>query len=297
LAIFIANQELELEQARAEKTHSSDRFQTVVKRTTRKPPKEFDGELDSDFTTWKMDVEIHFEYYEQEFANEKDRISWIGSILKGNAQRWHQARIKSLTSQRLTNNWGAYWQAAETQFKNEHEITESARKLRELKYKGHFSDYLVKLKDLNRKLESAGQVFRDQGQSQMPSEIVDMMYTIGPIPTEDEEFLRVLELAGKRVEEKRSDSKSGDKAPKKEEKHKDNKENKITNKNEKNEKNYKNNEGSKIQKRDSKKKREFKLENVKEALNGMSEEMFTKHKDAKANCWRCGREGHYTLEC
>jgi hypothetical protein len=33
-----------------------------------------------------MDVEIHFEYYEQEFANEKDRISCIGSILKGKAQ-------------------------------------------------------------------------------------------------------------------------------------------------------------------------------------------------------------------
>jgi hypothetical protein len=36
----------------------------------------------------------------------------------------------------------------------------------------------------------------------MPSEIVDMMYTIGPIPMEDEEFLRVLELAGKRWKKK-----------------------------------------------------------------------------------------------
>jgi hypothetical protein len=25
--------------------------------------------------------------------------------------------------------------------------------------------------------------------------------------------------------------------------------------------------------------------------------MITKHKDTKANCWRCGREGHYMLEC
>jgi hypothetical protein len=66
---------LDLEKARAEKRHSSDRFQTVVKRPTRKALKEFDGELDSDVTTWKMDVEIHFEYYEHEFANEKDKIS------------------------------------------------------------------------------------------------------------------------------------------------------------------------------------------------------------------------------
>jgi hypothetical protein len=244
-----------------------------------------------------MYVAIHFEYYQQQFANEKDRISWIGHILKGKARRWQQARIKSLTSQRLTDNWGAYWQAAETQLKNEHKITVSGRKLRELKYKGHISDYLVKLKDLNGNVESAGQVFRDQVKSQMPSEIVDIMYTISPIPMEDKEFLRVLELPGTRVEEKRRDSKSADKAPKKEEKHKDNKENKIKNKKDKKEKNYKNNEGSKIQKRDSKKKQEFKFENVKEASKGMSKEMITKHKDAKANCGRCGHEGYYTLEC
>jgi hypothetical protein len=82
-AMCIATKELDLEKPRGEKRHSTDRFLIVVKRPTRKAPKEFHGELDSDFTTWKMDVEIDFEYYEQEFANEKDRMSWIGSILKG----------------------------------------------------------------------------------------------------------------------------------------------------------------------------------------------------------------------
>jgi hypothetical protein len=53
----------------------------------------------------------------------------------------------------------------------------------------------------------------------------------------------------------------------------------------------------KVQKKDQKKKRDYKFENVKEALKGMSEDMITKYKDAKANCWRCGLEGHYTLEC
>jgi hypothetical protein len=111
------------------------------------------------------------------------------------------------------------------------------------------------------------------------------MYTLSPMPMENEEFLRVLELAGKRVEDKRRDSKSGNKAPKKEETHKDTKETKIKNKKEKKEKNYKNNEGSKMHKRESKKKSEFKFENVNETLKGMSEEMITKHKDTNANCW------------
>jgi hypothetical protein len=29
----------------------------------------------------------------------------------------------------------------------------------------------------------------------------------------------------------------------------------------------------------------------------MSEEMITKNQDAKANCWQCGYEEHYILEC
>jgi hypothetical protein len=126
--------------------------------------------------------------------------------------------------------------------------------------------------------------------------MVDMIYMIGSIPMEDDEFLTVLESARQTVEEKRRDSKSGDKAPKKNQIPKDNKENKTKNKKEKKEKNYKNNEGSKIQKRDLKKKSDFKFENVKEALKGMSMEKITKHKDAKANSWRCGCEGHSTLE-
>jgi hypothetical protein len=49
------------------------------------------------------------------------------------------------------------------------------------------------------------------------------MYTIGPILIEYEDYLRVTESARKRVEEKRRESTSGEKAPKKEENSKDKK--------------------------------------------------------------------------
>jgi hypothetical protein len=57
----------------------------------------------------------------------------------------------------------------------------------------------------------------------MPSDIVDMMYTIGPIPMEAVQFLRVVDLAANRVNEKRRHSKSSDKASNTEEKYKDTK--------------------------------------------------------------------------
>jgi hypothetical protein len=65
----------------------------------------------------------------------------------------------------------------------------------------------------------------------------------------------------------------------------------------KKEKNYKNNKQSKIQKRDSKKKRECKFENLKDGLNGKSEEIISKHKETKANCWWYECDWHYILEC
>jgi hypothetical protein len=45
--------------------------------------------------------------------------------------------------------------------KHEYDIIESVRKLRELKYKDQISNDLVKLKDDNRKVESAEQFYSD----------------------------------------------------------------------------------------------------------------------------------------
>jgi hypothetical protein len=135
----------------------------------------------------------------------------------------------------------------------------------------------------------------------MLSEIIDMMYMIGSLSMKDDEFLRVLELAGKRVKEKKRDIKISDTKPNKQyleenkKEHKKDKTNKKENKDKK-EKNYKN-ENNKISKKENKKKRDFKFTNVKEVLQGISEKLITKQKEVKANYWRCGREGHYTQEC
>jgi hypothetical protein len=117
MAVFIANQDLELEKIRSEQRAGPDQFQTTVKWPTRKLPRTFDGELESDFTTWKQEVESYFQYYQKEFTVETDKISWIEGILKEKALRWHQARVKAMATQYLDDNWTAYWAAADVQFK------------------------------------------------------------------------------------------------------------------------------------------------------------------------------------
>jgi hypothetical protein len=108
------------------------------------------------------------------------------------------------------------------------------------------------------------------------------MFTVGPIPTDDVEFLRVLEMVGKRVEEKKRlrSKKDGDSKPHKGNPH-------HTNVKEKDQqkrmdqpkydmKRDKSNDGIKktIEKKENKHKRHEKL--------------IKKHKANGAKYWRCG---------
>jgi hypothetical protein len=80
---MLIHKEMELEKASQPSLFSSaDLSHTRVKRPTYKPPRSFDRELESDFITWKHEVETYFHYYKTEFANEEDKISWIEGVLK-----------------------------------------------------------------------------------------------------------------------------------------------------------------------------------------------------------------------
>ena len=66
-------------------------------------------------------------------------------ILTSKATRWHQARAEQLADLGLADTWNAYWHAADTQFRNEHEVMDCNQKMRDLRYRGGISDYLVTL--------------------------------------------------------------------------------------------------------------------------------------------------------
>jgi hypothetical protein len=121
--------------------------------------------------------------------------------------------------------------------------------MRELRYNGHISDYLVKLQALYCRVKSLTQIFRDRVTSQMLTKIMDMMYTIGVIPMEDNNYLRVLELVEKGIEEKKWVKKEDFKPLKKDDKnkHKEKKGEKSNNKEQRDKpNNYKNNEGNMV---------------------------------------------------
>jgi hypothetical protein len=131
--------------------------------------------------------------------------------------------------------------------------SQKSRKLRKLRYKGDVSDYLVNFRDLNQTVASAGQAFPDQVKVHLPDNIVNMMYLLGPILEDDDVFLQVVELAGKRVDEMKRRAKArniGEAKPQETtiEKRKE----KVINKNKDNRKEKKNEETYKNNKKDQK---------------------------------------------
>jgi hypothetical protein len=137
-----------------------------------------------------------------------------------------------------------------------------------------------------------------------------MLFTVGPIPTEDVEFLRVLEMVGKRVEEKKHlrSKKDGDSKP-----HKDNPyHTNVKDKDQQKPKDQpkhdterdKRNDGIKkaIEKKENKQKRherfsstkDERFSTTKDAPDGIDEKLIKKHKANGAKCWRCGRNNHFT---
>jgi hypothetical protein len=174
--------------------------------------------------------------------------------------------------------------------------------MRTLCYTGDFSDYLVNLCDLNQTLGLAGRAFRDQVEAQLPDDIINMMYMLRPIPEDDDDFLQVVELAGKRIEEIKRRAKARSKMEIKTHKNSNEKEKekeKVKNKNGETKKEKKDNKNKNNYKKDTQEKKikEEKFALMKEALDGISELLIQKHKTTGVSCWRCGRNNHYTTEC
>jgi hypothetical protein len=104
-------------------------LETISKKPTKRLRGVLDGEIKSDFTSWKQAVKTDFDYYWAKFSREEDMISSREVILKDKALRWDQARARELQKLGVQDNWRAYWQVADPQCKTLHEIKEISPKL------------------------------------------------------------------------------------------------------------------------------------------------------------------------
>jgi hypothetical protein len=113
-----------------------------------------------------------------------------------------------------------------------------------------------------------------------------MMYILGLIPDDDNAFLQVIEPPGKSIEEMKRHAKVfnfGKAQPPQNSSEKE----KVINTNRENRKEKKKEETYKNNKKadQNKKPNEKKYASIKEALNGIGEDVIQKHKSDGASCW------------
>ena len=169
-------------------------------------PQRFSGEDLTKFRGWWQAVKEFLHTKRSRFRDDKDRIYWLGSMLTGRAQTWHQARHMRLSSALLEDNWRSYAAALEEHFTDKREVERDLRRMKELVYKGSVDDYLMQIEELNGRVQAHGVIFRDLIKAAMPAEILKMVYSRhGKIPSDDLEFVSSLREAGAVTEEMKKD--------------------------------------------------------------------------------------------
>ena len=75
------------------------------------------------------------------------RITLYGSHTSGIALKWHQARLRVLLAQQLSDDWNSYEQALSERFTDKQEADKNLTKLKTLKYNATSKLSFQKLKN------------------------------------------------------------------------------------------------------------------------------------------------------
>jgi hypothetical protein len=272
-------------------------------------PQRFSGEDLTKFRGWWQAVKEYLHTKRDRFQDDKDRIFWLGSMLTGRAQTWHQARHMRLSSALLDDNWRSYQAALEEHFTDKREIERDLRRMKELVYKGNVDDYLLQIEELNGRVQAHGVIFRDLIKAAMPAEILKMVYSRhGKIPNDDLEFVSSLREAGAVTEEMKKDEhlrysrkdqeKGGHQeksqgTPKERSNSKDNHRSKDQPKKDARPKDH---QGAKSKPPQGDRVAAV-WANGREALAGVPQADIDKARRENKDCLRCGRDGHKMLAC
>jgi hypothetical protein len=265
-------------------------------------PEKYDGERKTSFKAWWIEMKRWMRFYAESLQKDTDKIDWVGFQLTGTARRWFQAREKQLESYHQEDTWKEFTEALIKRYVDPKEAEKDHKKIKALEYKGDIKDYITRLRDLNTTVLMSGPAYRDVVKAAVPKEMLKMVYSrSGGIPQEDEEFLAAVTEAGEVIEDMKEDDRLKEHAKKDSEKSSHKKESVETKKDKKKKGDTPTSDKKKKDSSDSKKKETKKKESIfqsgKEALEGVSQDEIDRHKTSKADCIRCGRDGHKMYDC
>src|SRR5258705_1942405 len=174
------------------------------KRPSMKTPEAFTGKDISKFRAWWRTVRDYMEVNEPFMPKDKVKISWIGSLLKSEAQCWFQTRQTRLETYHLIDTWTEFQEAFIKRFTDELQLRKDSEAMVALKYEGSIDDYFARLEDYNSRVGPSGPLYRTTILHAMSDEIHDMVFNhSGRFPEEDNALVNVIRDAGRALEEKK----------------------------------------------------------------------------------------------
>ena len=131
------------------------------------------------------------------------RITLYGSHTSEIALKWHQARLRVLLAQQLSDDWNSYEQALSERFTDKQEADKNLTKLKALKYNGDIQTFLSEIEELNTMTGLTGVALRELILGKVGPAILDATFMQhGCIPIGDVDLLCAIRKAGLYVEEK-----------------------------------------------------------------------------------------------
>ena len=87
-----------------------------IKKVPMKAPDRFKGDSSEDFEMWWFQVDEYLNYHSEQFADQRDKITWMASILSDKALAWYRNRGIDLRHRRQEDTWEAFVSALASRF-------------------------------------------------------------------------------------------------------------------------------------------------------------------------------------
>ena len=172
------------------------------KRPSMKLPELYDGKDYTIFRSWWRRVDQYMQVNEPTMPTDDVKIFWVGSLLKGAANKWHEFREARHKALKMKDTWESFAEDFQERFSDDLANDRDAEQMEELKYEESIQAYFAQLGELNTRLNESGTRFRLMIRRAMPQAIIDaVMHSCRKLPQEDDALITALTEAGETYEE------------------------------------------------------------------------------------------------
>ena len=272
------------------------------KRLPMSRPELFDGSHAA-FRLWWEKLRDYMGINSPSLPTDLLKIQTVGMYMKGGAYSWYQTRRRRMEAKGLTDDWESFKSAVIERFTDRMERRKDFQKMRDLEYKGDVQTYLATLEEMNDRVGMTGEALKDTIATAISPEMHrNIFLRYGRFPASDADLIEAVREAGV-IEEEILLSATQIK------KKKEAKEPSSAGKTAKDQKNTKDSKGTgqpsptaKDQGTANRPKRDFShlprvWEKMADALKGVDQKQVDKFKELRKDCWRCGWDGHRTVNC